>query len=92
MEQWPGVNEVHTNNQDKSMENSASKQGYANAAQSASPPPASGPSLRLTQIRDYQILAKVRLRERLSGSPTSATLYDLLMRDQLTSIKRHHHA
>ncbi|MBO0953256.1 hypothetical protein [Fibrella forsythiae] len=68
------------------------------AAQSASPAPASGPSgpsgpsLRLKQIQDYQILARVRLKERLSGSPTSATLYDLLMRDQLSSIKRHHHA
>ncbi|MBO0952993.1 hypothetical protein [Fibrella forsythiae] len=66
--------------------------------QSASPAPASGlsgpsgPSLRLKQIQDYQILARVRLKERLSGSPTSATLYDLLMRDQLTSIKRQRHA
>ncbi|MBO0952905.1 hypothetical protein [Fibrella forsythiae] len=63
--------------------------------QSASPAPAngpSGPSLRLKQIQDYQILARVRLKERLSGSPTSATLYDLLMRDQLTAIKRQHHA
>ena len=65
------------------------------AAQSASPAPAnglSGPSLRLTQIRDYQTMARVRLKERLTGSPTSATLYDLLMRDKLTSIKRNHHA
>ncbi|MBO0953290.1 hypothetical protein [Fibrella forsythiae] len=68
------------------------------AAQSASPAPAnglsgpSGPSLRLKQIQDYQILARVRLKERLNGSPTSATLYDLLMRDQLTAIKRQPHA
>ncbi|MEZ0487864.1 hypothetical protein [Fibrella aquatica] len=62
------------------------------AAQSASPALASGPSSRLTQIRAYQQLARVRLKERLSGSATSATLYDLLMRDQLTFIKLNSHA
>ncbi|MBO0952832.1 hypothetical protein [Fibrella forsythiae] len=56
------------------------------------PPPTKGTLIRLKQIQDYQILARVRLKERLSGSATSATLYDLLMRDQLTSIKRQHHA
>ncbi|MBO0953084.1 hypothetical protein [Fibrella forsythiae] len=65
------------------------------SGQNASPAPAnglSGPPSRFTQIRAYQQLAKVRLRERLSGSATSATLYDLLMRDQLTFIKLNSHA
>ncbi|MBO0953125.1 hypothetical protein [Fibrella forsythiae] len=62
------------------------------AAQNATPPPPSGNSSRLTQIRAYQQLAKVRLRERLTGTATSATLYDLLMRDQLTFIKLNSHA
>ncbi|MBO0953236.1 hypothetical protein [Fibrella forsythiae] len=52
----------------------------------------SGSLSRLKQIQDYQNLAKVRLRERLHGSPTSATLYDMLMRDQLTLIKSNPHA